>query len=416
MKQMNIILVNKFYPPHTERGGIATYHRVLGAALMAHGHHVQIIAARYSPAQADSVDENGIVVHREQIGSIPPWWRLRGLRRFVHSRNLSSYSYAVSGRIARLKQTKGPTVVEFADYDAEARAYLTQKKRHPVVIRCHVPTFVLNRYFSRKELPFDFRRVEEWEKWCIRHADAISAPSLAMARLIESETSLSSGTVAVIPNPVDVAYYRSATLMRQIDANRFRVLFVGRLDRLKGAETMIQAIPDVLTRVKDIQVLLAGPDVSDRGSSTWGTRLRAELEQRGVRHRVDFLGDLDRGDLLKAYANADIAIVPSLYESFSYTAVQAMAAGLPVIASAVGGLPETIEDVGLMIPPGDSEALAEAILRLAGDPALRAELSFRAELQSRKFDMSVVTDRMVGFYQRVLAASSPQSDNNAKRH
>ena len=114
------------------------------------------------------------------------------------------------------------------------------------------------------------------------------------------------------------------------------------------------------------------------------------FREHDVTGQTLFLGPLDEPDLLAWYQRADIAVVPSmLYESFSYTCAQAMAAGLPVVATRIGGIPETIDDnsSGLLVNPGDVNELAQAILRCARDPHLRRRMSEAGKTKAqRQFD------------------------------
>lgn len=124
---------------------------------------------------------------------------------------------------------------------------------------------------------------------------------------------------------------------------------------------------------------------------------------------VTIVGFLDEKGLKSLYAQSDIAVVPSiLYESFSYTSAQAMVAGLPVIASDNGGIPETVRSGidGILVKPGDAEALAGAVLKLASDPLLRKAMGQAArESCLQRFGSENVTEKIVQFYEEILGAA-----------
>ena len=108
-----------------------------------------------------------------------------------------------------------------------------------------------------------------------------------------------------------------------------------------------------------------------------GARLNEICRANHVAERVEFTGGVSQAELIAWYRRADVAVVPSLiYESFSYTFAQAAAAGLPVVASRIGGIPETIphDEAGLITEPGDVGQLADALARLARSPELRRRL------------------------------------------
>jgi glycosyltransferase involved in cell wall biosynthesis len=102
-------------------------------------------------------------------------------------------------------------------------------------------------------------------------------------------------------------------------------------------------------------------------------------DRLGIAHAVRFESAVSRERLVQLFAEAEIAIVPSLYEGFSLPAVEAMACGVPLVATTGGALPEVVGDdgAGLLVPPGDPDALAQAILRLCGDAQLRARMGRR---------------------------------------
>jgi spore coat protein SA len=120
---------------------------------------------------------------------------------------------------------------------------------------------------------------------------------------------------------------------------------------------------------------------------------------------VTFLGPLDQPEMTAWYGRADVAVVPSLiYESFSYTCAQAAAAGLPVVASRIGGIPETIEDgvAGILVDAGDVEQLAAALVRVARDPELRRHMGRAGRDKVRRdFASAVVAEAALGLYRRL---------------
>ena len=180
------------------------------------------------------------------------------------------------------------------------------------------------------------------------------------------------GKVEVAYNAVDVERVAVAAppgLREQLGGSETRplVLTPARLDAQKGHETLLEAIAEV----PEALFLLAGEGPK-----------RAELEGRsaqlGVGDRVRFLGR--REDVPQLLAACDVFALPSLYEGSSLAVLEAMAAGIPVVSSAIGGTEELIEDgrSGFLVPPGDASALAAALRRLLGDKELRRDLAARA--------------------------------------
>ena len=132
--------------------------------------------------------------------------------------------------------------------------------------------------------------------------------------------------------------------------------------------------------------------------------LEARTDELQIRKRVTFLGALDRRGVLELFRSADAAILSSAWENFPHTLVEALAVGTPVIATSVGGVPEIVTDGenGLLVPPGDPEALAQAVRRYLGDAALRARLEAAAAPSVERFS----AERIYGKLESILAAAA----------
>jgi glycosyltransferase involved in cell wall biosynthesis len=169
---------------------------------------------------------------------------------------------------------------------------------------------------------------------------------------------------------------------------------VGRLDRLKGVDLQVAAWTQVRRELPDAILLVVGEGPE-----------RASLEHAAaaLAGAVRFLGfreDIDR--LLWA---ADVAVLSSRQEALSLAAVEAMAAGLPVVATDVGGSPEVVRDgvTGLIVPPEDPASLARALITLLGDPPLRARLAERADQAATELDLPTFAARLEAAYRAVLS-------------
>jgi glycosyltransferase involved in cell wall biosynthesis len=176
---------------------------------------------------------------------------------------------------------------------------------------------------------------------------------------------------------------------------------VGNLYPVKGHRVLVQAVARLGS---DVHLAIAG-----RGAEEAGLRsLAAEL---GIAPRVHLLGYReDTPDLLAA---SDIYALSSLYEGQSLALIEAMAAGLPIAATHVGGNPEVLGQAdrdGLLVPPSDPAALAAALARLAGDRALRAQLGAAARARARtEFSLTTMVGRYRALYDEVLAGRRPRS-------
>jgi glycosyltransferase involved in cell wall biosynthesis len=373
---MRIALVNQWYPPHSGYGGVAMYNYYLSHALIQLGHRVIVIACRRSADVPAKHDDYGATVYRLLSRERYPLRRLPLLGRYARPAQQLLYSWKVAGKLREIEQTEGLDVVEFAEVNAEGFFYLLRRHKVPVVIRCHTPTFVLRRYYRPEEMPFDTTITTFLEKFCIRHADALTTPSHNMARVIAAECGVPLQRITVVPNALDTEEFRPAR-SKHNPGDEIVILHVGRLERGKGVQVLAEAIPRVLRAVPQSRFVFVGDDRPMPDGRSRIAALREHFAALGLDSRVELRGHVSQAELLAAYAQADICVVPSLiYESFSYACAQAMACGLPVVASRIGGISETVEDgvTGILVEPGDVQGLAQAIVWLAQDRELRERM------------------------------------------
>ncbi len=182
----------------------------------------------------------------------------------------------------------------------------------------------------------------------------------------------------------------------QLSTSDFIVGVAGRLAAEKGVSVLLEAMKDVLARVPKARLVVAG-DGPERPA------LERQARDLGIDNRVAFLGM--RADLPRVLAALDVFVLPSLYEGFGLVVLEAMAVGVPVIATRVGGVPEVIEDgvTGLLVPAGDAKKLAEAVFRLEDNPRQAEALADRgsARLQT-DFSLPAMIDAVEGLYFAVL--------------
>jgi glycosyltransferase involved in cell wall biosynthesis len=211
--------------------------------------------------------------------------------------------------------------------------------------------------------------------------------------------------VRVIPNGVDAERLRCADSPTELARFRRRwardderiVFFVGRLVREKGAEVLIDAMPEVLAAHPGAKLVVAG--------GGWSGHLVAQAAARGIGNRVAFAGFVSDSDLPRLYAVADVAVFPSLYEPFGIVALEGMAAGVPVVVSDIGGFREVVRhgQTGLHTWANNPHSLAWGIKRVLGDAALAARLRRRGKQEVReRFGWDGIAAETVGVYEEVL--------------
>ena len=237
--------------------------------------------------------------------------------------------------------------------------------------------------------------------------DRVISLSDYMCALLCEEYGLPSGRVAVIPNGMaDVAGTdRDPALIREkwrLRPEERVVLFVGRLDSIKGARFLIRAFQTVSRRYPDSRLWIVGD----------GDYKSCFEEANPIFSRVTFTGFLDRASLLELYRVADVGVVPSLFEPFGYVPVEMMMHGLPVVATATSGLDEVVDDscglkVSLSVSTDqveiDAGLLAEKILFLLRNPEEARRLGRNGrERYVRKYSSEVFGRNMSAFYESLF--------------
>ena len=227
--------------------------------------------------------------------------------------------------------------------------------------------------------------------------DRYIAVSADIARQLSTRFRWPAGKIEVVRNAVDLERFRrprDERLRAELSGGRELpiVLTCARLDDSKGHPFLFRAaaaIPEAIFALA--------------GEGPLRAELEAEAAALGLADRVLFLGR--RGDVPDLLASCDVFVLPSLYEGTSLAVLEAMAAGCPVVSSAIGGTDELIEDgvSGLLVAPGDAAALGAAIARLLGDPGLRASMSARArEHAEADFSREGMARRVERVYSQVL--------------
>jgi glycosyltransferase involved in cell wall biosynthesis len=231
-----------------------------------------------------------------------------------------------------------------------------------------------------------------WRKW--RNVfKLIVAPSDAVKQRLAAE---GIAPVQVVPNGEPVVPARPALVGPPI------VAFAGRLVPIKGVDVLVRAFAQVKAKVPAARLLIAG-DGPERG------RLTQLIQELGLADAVSMTGNISRSEMETLFATAWVQAVPSFTEVFGNVAAEAMMRGTAVIASHVGGLSEVVSDgeTGLLVPPGDINACADALLRLLQDREL-AERSGCAgrERALKYFAVDVCVDRFLSLYETITWRAS----------
>lgn len=262
------------------------------------------------------------------------------------------------------------------------------------------------KYRSIKTIPMVARTRLHVEKQCLELSDCVIATSPQERDHMRSLVS-TQGNIEIIPCGTDTQQFQATNhqAARQrlgIAEESHLILYVGRFDRRKGIETLVRAIADPqVQRHQNVKLMVVGGSSSERKDNQERSRIEAIVQELELQDQVTFVGRIDHDHLPNYYAAADICVVPSFYEPFGLVAIEAMACGTPVIASAVGGLKYTVIDgeTGLLVSPQQEGELAHAIDDLITHPS-KCQAMGRAGHQrvATKFSWQGVADQLDQLY------------------
>jgi D-inositol-3-phosphate glycosyltransferase len=261
---------------------------------------------------------------------------------------------------------------------------------------------------SEKEGPYRING----EKQVIRRADRIIAATIAEVTQLRFLYKTPANKMVVIPPGVDVSHFYpipgdEAKMYVGLKPDDHMVLFVGRIEPLKGVDTLIQAMSCLqLADGHRVHLAIIGgdPSASPQEMSTEMARLQKLCDDLCVGQLVVFLGKRDQDRLPYYYSAAELLVMPSHYESFGMVALEAMACGTPVIASEVGGLAYLVRDgeTGFTVPDQEPELLSEKITWLLNDRALHRTMSERAVEYAQDYAWEKIAGQIMDVYKELV--------------
>ncbi len=379
---MKLLLINYEYPP--VGGGAAVATRSLATALHAAGHEVVVLTAATGSEPRVRV-EGGVTVHRVAC-----------LRRGVHDIGLfGALTFLVTAAV-RL-----PSIIRRAAFDCALFYFvvptgllaplwsLLARKPYVVALRgSDVPGYAEDPGLVRLHT-----LLKPVTAGILRRASHVVANSDGLRDL--ARRAFSAQSVLVIANGVESADFRPDS-GRQQQATAVRALCVARLIHRKGIDLLISALADPRCQNVELDLVGSGPALD---------ALIAACRAAGIESRVNFLGHIDNGELPLVYQRADLFVLPSRSESCSMALLEAMASGLPVVATRIGGTPELVQDGlnGFLVPVDDVEALAHRIGQIAASADLRLRMGAASrEVVNARHNWGRVADG----YMRLFAESA----------
>lgn len=392
-----ILIVTWEYPPLIE-GGLARHVRKLSEALVGLGVEVHVLTRGGEQA---TIEEQmaGVQIHRiveperpTDLGEFVTW---------VERMNADMLAAGVE-----LGDRFDFDLVHGHDWlVAGACDHLARRFNSPLVTTIHATEFGRHQGWVDKHPQSHIHGVE---KWIVNRSDRVIACSHFMREQIADIFGVEEGRISVIPNGIDPEDLPAedpqelARLRSQFaDPEENLVLLIGRLVYEKGFQLALEAMPEVIAALPNTRFLVAG-------SGTHEAELHKQAKELGLMEHGTFLGWIGDDVLHSLYRIADLTVVPSIYEPFGLVALEAMASECPCIAADTGGLREVvpIEGAGLRFRTSDPEHLAEAAIKVLGDPELSQRMIEEGLAHIRHFDWDEIAQQTLDLYEGLVAAKA----------
>ncbi|WP_017651540.1 glycosyltransferase family 4 protein [Fortiea contorta] len=386
-----------------EAGGQNVYVRQVGEALGQLGWQVDMFTRKIS------AEQDTIVQHSKNCRTI----RFKaGALEFVPRDNLFGYLPEFVENLLKFQKENGVTYPLFhTNYWLSSWVGMQLKKiqRSKQVHTYHSLGAV--KYNTIDNIPLIATQRLAVEKEVLETADRIVATSPQEQEHMRSLVS-TKGNIDIIPCGTDIRRFGSAEREAArtelgIKPEEKLVLYVGRFDPRKGIETVVRAVRESqFFESQNLKLIIGGGSTPGNSDGDERDRIEGIINELGLTEFVSLPGRLSQDVLPTYYAAADVCVVPSHYEPFGLVAIEAMASGTPVIASDVGGLQFTVvpEQTGLLAPPQDVPAFAEAIDRILSNSEWRDKLGVAGRKRViEKFSWDGVAHQLAALYTQLLA-------------
>jgi glycosyltransferase involved in cell wall biosynthesis len=424
---MNVCLLSYRGNPYSGGQGIYLYHLTRELARL--GHQVDVVVGPPYPVGLDGWARVHRIENLNLWGVYAREWlpprplhllRPLNLLDFAATRlrffsEPLTFSLRALARLPRLIERRGLDLL----HDVQTLGYgmramqgfglpLLTTVHHPLTID-RAEAFARNRTYNELYHTAVFYPVG-MQGFVIRRADRVITASRAGREAIGTEFRVPPRRISVVPNGLDTGFFRDPGRWKREAA---RLLFVGNTDDFKkGAEFLVEALALLPASVR---LRIVDEDYPLR------SRVLEASARLGVEQRIEVTGRLDAERLREEYCRCTLLVQPSLYEGFGLPAAEALACGTPVVATAVGAVPEVVTpETGVLVPPRDPGALADAILSLLDDPARRERMGAAGrERMARHFSWERCGERTAAVYADVrsgvpgaapLSFDTPQTD------
>lgn len=407
-RPLRIALLGYRGNPHS--GGQGVYLRQLSRALRALGHEVHVFAGQPYP----DLDPGIPLFELPSLDLYRPNEPFRRARGFIDAIDLLEFATMCAGgfpepltfSLRAWRELAGRAGEFDLVHDNQSLGYglLGLDRALPVIATVHHPIAV--------DLRLELAAAGRSRRWALRRWYGFTRMQDRVARRLDRILTVSSPSKAEIEAEMGVAGERIAVVPNGVDTDTFRPLpgsnrVAGRMLATASADVPLKGLVPLLEALARVRAMRTA-DLVVVGRARPNGAVQDTIARLGLGDSVRFVSGIDEQELVRLYSQAELAVVPSLYEGFSFPAVEAMACGVPLVATTAGALPEVVGrdgGSGLLVPPGDATALAAAIGRALDDPELRLRMG--GEGRSRvleRYGWERAAAATVAEYRKVLAS------------
>jgi len=406
-KPLKICLLG--YRSHPYGGGQGVYINYLSKALVEAGHAVDVISGPPYPIldpRVRLIEMPSLDLFANGLGSL----RLHHMRSMSNiiewlSKLTGGFSepYTFGRRVVKYLRKHGHQYDLIHDNQSLSYGMLElQRMGLPLVTTLHHPITSDLRIAIRAASSWWHRLlIRRWhsflgmQKRVVGRLQHIVTVSECSRQDIAKDFGIEPGGINLVYNGIDTDVFVPRD---NIQRKPFRLMATASADQpLKGLRYLLEAFALLLPHYPELELLLVSKPKP-------GGETEQLIDQLGIRHRIIFVNGITTEEMVDYYAQAVVAVVPSVYEGFGLPAGEAMACAVPVVSTDGGALPEVVGDAGLIVPTRNSEALADAITTLLNNPALREKFSEQGRAHILKnFSWRVAAKQMTGYYRQVLS-------------
>jgi glycosyltransferase involved in cell wall biosynthesis len=377
LSDLRIAIVCPYYPWPPSTGGVETIVKTVSSELVQRGHQVHVVSSNISTTPMKKIcnigveEREGVIIHSLETSGIRV-----GYARFL--KDLKKTIASIQPTVVH-SHNLHPHLFQLAGWRSEFSYKLVVELHHPVLTidtlpgKVAFPLAVWGLRSTRREIDAFVAHTNSEKTW-----------------LIEQGIKPEKVSEIFLPGvPPEMFSYESNP------SASHSLLFVGRIMRTKGLHILVEAMPDVASRVTDVSLILAGPENPD-----YARFLRSRLVELGLREYVHFAGPVFGEQKYDLMVKSALFVLPSVREYTPNALLEAEALGIPVVAARIGAVPEMMVDgeTGRLINSGDSAQLGEVVGDLLLDDATRETMGNKAREFSRKFTLDTAIDKLESLY------------------